>query len=84
MINQVVVNFIPAIQMIQRIEQRFCTKMGRTAFCHIGKTNMGCENMMNVTGKIWNDSSLKSVDNKSEWLAFVNLFSNWSDNDFHT
>jgi len=44
---------------------------------------MGCENMMNVTGKIWDDSSLKRVDNKSEWLAFVNLFSNWSDNDFH-
>jgi len=47
------------------------------------ETNMGCENMNNITQEIWNDKSLKKCNNKTEWLNFINSFNNWSDNDFH-
>lgn len=47
------------------------------------ETDMGRENMNNITHRIWNEETLEKFNNRTEWLNFINLFDNWSDSDFH-
>ncbi|MBN2611452.1 MAG: transglutaminase domain-containing protein [Bacteroidales bacterium] len=67
----------------KKLSKGFAQRWAGPPFVIWEETNMGCDKMINVTRKIWNDQSLKMFNNKTEWLRFIDLFNNWSDNDFH-
>ena len=42
----------------------------------------GCDQMVNITPQIWNDTALKMYKEKTEWLRFIHVFDTWTAADF--